>query len=381
MNKIYKIIIIYFIIMDPKLSNISEEGDVYKFTLSGLNVSLANSIRRTILSEIPINVILTETYAENKCNILVNTTRLHNEILKHRLSCIPIHITELELLPDKYVLEVDMKNDTDHMVYVTTEHFKIRNKTNDNYLSENEMRKIFPANAKTNSFIEFARLRPKIGDGIPGEQLKLVAEFSIGNAKNNSMFNVVSKCSYGNTVNLARIDEMWEHYEDKMRSENNTKEEIEFQKKNFYLLDAQRYFIADSFDFIIQTLGIYTNKELVQKACVILQNKFVELVSAIDNDILPINISETTMEHSYDIILENEDYTVGKVLEYLLYEQFYMKEKIFTFCGFKKLHPHNSDSVIRIAYIKQADKNTVRNNLRGVCIDAIEFYKKLHKMF
>lgn len=367
--------------MEPKLSNISEEGDVYKFTLSGLNVSLANSIRRTILSEIPINVILTETYTENKCNILVNTTRLHNEILKHRLSCIPIHITELELLPDKYVLEVDMKNDTDRMIYVTTEHFKIRNKTNDNYLTENEMRKIFPPNAKTNAFIEFARLRPKIGDGIPGEQLKLVAEFSISNAKNNSMFNVVSKCSYGNTVDLAKIDEMWEQYEDKMRSENNTKEEIEFQKKNFYLLDAQRYFIADSFDFVLQTLGIYTNKELVQKACVILQNKFVELVSAIDNDILPINISETTMEHCYDIVLENEDYTVGKVLEYLLYEQFYMKEKIFTFCGFKKLHPHNSDSVIRIAYIKQADKNTVRNNLRGVCIDAIEFYKKLHKMF
>lgn len=195
------------------------------------------------------------------------------------------------------------------------------------------------------------------------------------------MFNVVSKCSYGNTVDVEKIDEMWEKYEDKMRSENNTKEEIEFQKKNFYLLDAQRYFVANSFDFVLQTLGIYTNKELVQKACVILQNKFVELVSAIDNDILPINISETTMEHCYDIVLENEDYTVGKVLEYLLYEQFYMKEKIFTFCGFKKLHPHNSDSTIRIAYIKQADKNTVRNNLRGVCIDAIEFYKKLHKMF
>ena len=51
------------------------------------------------------NVILTETYAENKCNILINTTRLHHEILKHWLSCIPIHITELELLPEKYVLE------------------------------------------------------------------------------------------------------------------------------------------------------------------------------------------------------------------------------------------------------------------------------------
>jgi DNA-directed RNA polymerase alpha subunit len=64
--------------MNPTISNISDEAGVYKFTLDGLNVSLANSIRRTILSDIPINVIKTETYAENQCNILINTTRLHN---------------------------------------------------------------------------------------------------------------------------------------------------------------------------------------------------------------------------------------------------------------------------------------------------------------
>ena len=64
--------------MNSTISNISDEAGVYKFTLDGLNVSLANSIRRTILSDIPINVIKTETYAENQCNILINTTRLHN---------------------------------------------------------------------------------------------------------------------------------------------------------------------------------------------------------------------------------------------------------------------------------------------------------------
>jgi len=51
--------------MEPKISNISEESGIYSFTLSGVNVSLANSIRRTVLSDIPINVIITETFAEN----------------------------------------------------------------------------------------------------------------------------------------------------------------------------------------------------------------------------------------------------------------------------------------------------------------------------
>ena len=367
--------------MNPTISNISEEAGVYKFTLAGLNVSLANSIRRTISSDIPINVIKTETYAENQCNISVNTTRLHNEILKHRLSCIPIHITELDLLPDNYVLELDVTNETDHLIYITTEHFKIRNKTNGNYLTENEIRKIFPMCAKTNSFIEFTRLRPKIGDGIPGEQLKLEADFSIGSAKENSMFNVVSKCSYGNTLDMVKINEMWEDYEAKLKSNGSSQEDVDFEKKNYYLLDAQRQFIPDSFDFVIQSIGIYENIELVKKACIILQNKMVEMITAIDSDIVPINISETTMEHCYDIVLENEDYTVGKVLEYLLYEQYYLKDKILSFCGFKKFHPHNTDSIIRIAYVKPADKNTVRQHLKSVCVDAADVYKKIYKLF
>jgi DNA-directed RNA polymerase subunit L len=87
------------------------------------------------------------------------------------------------------------------------------------------------------------------------------------------------------------------------------------------------------------------------------------------------------MENCYDIILENEDYTVGKVIEYLLYEKYYVQEKIFTFCGFKKYHPHNTDSVIRIAYVTNSDKNAVRQHLRIACIDAAEIFKKIQGLF
>jgi DNA-directed RNA polymerase subunit L len=368
--------------MNPKIVKSSEENGTYEFTLSGVNVSLANAIRRTILSDIPINVIKTDSHETNECNILINTSRLHNEILKQRISCIPIHMKELDLLPGKYILEVDVKNDTDSTLYVTTEHFKIKNKTNDNYLSEEEHRKIFPPSmSKTNMFIDFARLRPKIGTTIPGEHIKLNAEFSIGTAKNNSMYNVVSKCSYGNTLDIVKGNEVWETIEDSLKAENKIKEEIEFEKKNFDLLDRQRYFMEDSFDFIITSIGIYENRELVRKACVILQKKILNLIESIDSDTIPINNSETTMEHSFDIVLENEDYTLGKVLEYILYEKYYVKEKLFSFCGFKKFHPHNTDSIIRVAYYENTDKNTLRTHLRSVCVEASDFFKKLYEMF
>jgi DNA-directed RNA polymerase subunit L/DNA-directed RNA polymerase alpha subunit len=367
--------------MNPVISNISEEGDVYKFTLAGLNVSIANAIRRTILSEIPVVCFHTETFDTNQCDIQINTTRLHNEILKHRLSCIPVHIQELDILPGKYILELDMQNNTDNIIIVTTEHFKIRNKENGNYLTESETRKIFPPNNKTNYFIDFARLRPKISDNIVGERIKLTAEFSVHNAKDNSMYNVVSKCSYGNTADLTKAKLIWDEHEDSLRAEQMTPDEIDIKKKNFYILDANRHYVENSFDFVIQTVGVYDNKDIVKKACIILKKKLTDMIQSIDSNTIPITISESTIDFCYDIVLENEDYTLGKVLEYFLYEKYYARDKIFTFCGFKKFHPHNSDSIIRVAYKENADKRMVAQHLRIACAESIDIYDKIGKMF
>jgi hypothetical protein len=65
---------------------------------------------------------------------------------------------------------------------------------------EIETAKIFRPGKTTNRFIDFSRLRPKISETIPGEALKLSANFSISNAKDNAMYNVVSKCTYSNTI-------------------------------------------------------------------------------------------------------------------------------------------------------------------------------------
>jgi RNA polymerase Rpb3/Rpb11 dimerisation domain len=165
--------------MHPVLKTIVDERDVTRFTLSSINVSLANALRRTILSDIPTTTFYTETYNDNQCTIFVNTTRLHNEILKQRLSCIPIHEKDTAVLPGRYILELDVSNDTDNMMIVTTEDFKIRNKETGAYASDAEVRKIFPPFAQTGTFIDFCRLRPRIGDSIPGEQIKLACEFTV----------------------------------------------------------------------------------------------------------------------------------------------------------------------------------------------------------
>ena len=307
------------------IKDVIPEGDTYRFTLTGVDVCYANALRRTLLSEIDICVIKTENEEVNQCHIEANTTRFHNEILKQRLSCIPIHIKDLELLPDKYILELDVSNDTDTIMYVTTEQFRIKNKTTEKYITEEETRKIFPANPQTQAYIDFCRLRPQVSDAMPGERIKLTAEFSVGNARENIMYNVVSKCSYMNTRDTVAETQEWNRREKDLRAkyQSMTEEEVEFEKRNFQLLDAERFYVPNSFDFVIQTVGIYDNLELIQKACIVLQNKFVDLVESLTNGSLSIRVSETSMENCYDIILENEDYTVGKILEYNMYERFY----------------------------------------------------------
>jgi len=367
--------------MDPRISDVIEDNGVFKFTLYNINVSLANALRRTIMTDIPMAVIKTETYETNQCQIQINTSRLHNEIIKQRLSCIPIHIKDLTVLPENFSLEVDLKNDTDNIVYVTTEHFKLKNKKTGVYLPAEEVHRIFPPCLKTNSYIDFVRLRPKISDTIPGEQLKLTADFSIGTAKENGMFNAVSKCSYGNTPDMQKIDKVWADNESKLRAEEIPDKDIQFQKRNFMLLDAQRIFKPDSFDYVVQSIGVYENREIVKMAAKILSEKFSKFVEELDSNIVSVINSETTMDNCFDILLENEDYTMGKAIEFVLYEKYYQGDKTLDFCGFKKFHPHDLKSTIRIAFREVADKTIAKQYVRTAAVDLQEIFKIIFKMF
>lgn len=371
--------------MNPIISNQSEENDIFRFRLSGVNLSLANALRRIILNDINTVVFRTETYADNKCTIMVNTSRLHNEIIKQRLSCIPIFSEDLTELPGNYIMECDVTNSTDHIMFVTTADFRIKNKATGNYLTEKETHKIFPPNKISGRYIDFARLRPRIGD-IPGEQLKLSCEFSVANAEVNSMFNVVNKCAYSFTPDVAKAVDAWTIKEAKMVEDGATKSDIEFAKKNFMMLDAERYFVEDSFEFVLQSIGVFTCPTIVKKACTVMQNKLIAFAEAVEADvvsILPTEVSstKTTMEHCYDVVLENEDYTLGKALEYFLYSTYFEGRKTLSFCGFKKLHPHDSSSRIRLAFHEKSDKTLVREYLREGCIRLQEVYVEIYKKF
>ena len=75
----------------PKVKHSIEKKGTLRFTLYNTNVSVANAIRRTILTDIP-TVVFKPDKEQTTVKILKNTTRFNNEILKQRLGCIPVYI-------------------------------------------------------------------------------------------------------------------------------------------------------------------------------------------------------------------------------------------------------------------------------------------------
>ena len=266
-----------------------------------------------------------------------------------------------------YILEIDVKNDSEEIKYITTEDFNIKNTKLNSYLSRDTVKKIFPPNNLTKYYIDFLKLNPKISGSIPGGHLKLNCKFSIGTANEEGMFNVVSTASYKCTQDPGLISIEWDKIKEELKK-TKSKEEIDFYKRDWLNLDAKRLYVKDSFDFIVETIGIYDNFKLINLACDIIIKALVNIGQQISNNTGIIKESLNTMENCYDIILENQDYTLGKILEYALYKKYFTELNELTYCGFIKEHPHNDYSIIRIAF-----KNIVENsNIISIFNDCIK---------
>jgi len=348
----------------PTISNFNEEGkNTLTFTLQNVNVSVANALRRIIVSNIPTFAFKTYPHEESNVVIHKNNTRLNNEIIKQRISCIPIHIKNHDIDYSNLECIINKKNDTDAMIYVTTEDFQIKNTLTDKFLSRDEVKKIFPPNKITKDYILIARLRQKLNDTNPGEQLHFTAKLSLETAKTDGAFNVSHTCFYRNSVDPVLQNKEWSSFEKNLIL--NSSEEKEDAKKNWYLHEGLRFTKPNSFDFTVESVGVFTNKELVLKACSIFQEKMKKIFESIQDDGSLIQKSKTTMENSFDITLKNEDYTIGKVIEYLLHENYYKldkkdaSKKLLNYVGFRKMHPHDDDSIIRIALTKPVERTMI----------------------
>jgi DNA-directed RNA polymerase subunit L len=383
----------------PTVSGIHVSNGELRFTLENADVSIANGLRRILLSEIPAVVFRTDVHADTTENTVfhVNTTRHHNEILKQRLRCIPICIPDRHTITDfnykAYRCEVRKKNMSDVTEYVTTGDFKIIEKATGKENVE-LTKKMFVPDPLSGHYIEFARLLPRVVDYTEGEELHISAEFQIGTAEQDGAYNVCSTCTYACTPDRTKQDEEWAKIEESASGSASSGKEKEKDadsvnadaEKNWRLSTAQRIFKENSFDFIVETvsMGVYTNGELVRKACDCMKIKCESFIEKLNDEANIVDAKYlVTIPLAFNIILRKEGYTLGKALEHLIYSKHYLGDRTLTFCAFKKLHPHDVDSFIQVALQNDTENNAAQVAAIAVAAakDIISIFEHIKKQF
>jgi hypothetical protein len=377
----------------PSLEILNDTESGFEFRLKNVDVSVANALRKSILADIPCVVFDVEAPT---CIFHKNNTRFHNEILKERLRCIPVHCTDrlLEWAQQHYV-EVEMKNTTNEYKYMTTGDFKLKRKSDNSEVSPQEREAVFPRNV-FNRYIDFVRLGPFIHENILPEMLHFRAEFMVSTARVNGCYSMVSKCAYHNTRDVAKATEEWTRREKAARDEwrggdeKTAEQKIAFLKRDFYCLDAQRFFVPNSFDFVVHSIGVYSNREIVKKACISLQNQCVDLIENIKEkpETVLFYSSEThyysAMENAFDLFLYGITATIGPALNHRLHTQHLQSppsRSLLTFCAFKRFHPHDPYSVLRVAFAEKTDMENVKGLIVQTIVDTGTLFEKVYKLF
>lgn len=377
----------------PTITNKKYENNCQYFTLEGIPLSFANGLRRCMISHIPVVMFSVQPEKKEKW---VNMSRFHNEFIEERLLAIPIHTKDLKTLPEKYRLEIDVNNDSDHVMYVTTDsqYFRIRHKETGAYLEDGEVKKLFPPNEKTGMYIDFLRLNAKVGN-LPVVRLALTADFAVSTGSKDSKANSAF-VGMSNTPDRLLVDEAWKTKERELISakENGTepltKEEMETQKLDFYALDAQRYYKDNSFDFKLESVGVYTCDEICVLACNALAKLLEQWGEDLETGSVMIVPSKSTMENCWEVKIGGDCYTVGKILEWMMYVMFYLpkewggkggKEGVLNFCAFRKSHPHDDEANLILNFTETADKGVVREHLNMGLAEARRIIEEIRKLF
>lgn len=343
--------------MEPRVEAASVRGGSLHFRLSGTNVSVANALRRVILAEIPCVVLNAES--EEDIEIERNTSRLNNELVRQRLSCVPVHVADTAV--GDHEVELDMENKGAAVLMVTTQNFRVKNRATDTYLTDKATRAMFPPDPITGDFIDLVRLRPVQSQG-GHEGIALRCRLGVGTASENASFGVAATCAYAATQDTAAADAAWES----KKPEGLDEEGERAAKADWDLLGAKRYVIPDSFDFVLETVGQFTNEQLVMRACEVMVEKLTRF-AVLDAGHVSVAPSPGTMQNAFTASLRGEGYTLGKVVEsalFLAHAQGQVgSDETIVYCGFRKPHPHVDMSEIRVAFKGAATEESARGVL------------------
>ena len=326
-----------------KISNVlyddTKGSSRLEFDINGseIDYTVVNTLRRTILTDVPI-------YAFTHFKINKNSSVFHNNFLKNQMKNMPVwgidntmdyyeeHINkvdmndEIEEMEDNVELTVDKKVDSTSLNQVTM-YVDYENKSNEIESVTTDKAKFYFAQKQIenpyDTPIQLVKLQPK-------QQINFSIITSIGIEKESAIFSPVSICVYDQKVD-----------------------------KKGVLLDNE-------FRFILESRGQISEKRILKVAHL----NIVKKLNAILNQIINREDKEDKKEDEGEVEINNEDHTIGNLLSHGL-----QGHKNVQFSGYYM--PHPLEKRVIISY--KLKSGNFKNILKTVIEDFIEVFNKIDK--
>ena len=319
----------------------ANKGSYIEFTLQGCSTPCANGLRRIIIARLPVAAMNASSDEDSTIQISANTGALSNEIVKHRLSCIPVHGLQQPTDLSNYTLRLDVTADEDTPRLVTTADIQVMwgDAANLQPAPASVAKSLFPANPITGDHIVITKLNPAIPAVSAGERLAFDAKLYWTEGSVKGTASAACTCSYKPTPDPARQEEAWQSASG---GEDNPQ-----AKQDWLLGPGTRITIPNSYDFCLEGIGVYSPVTMLNMACDILSEDLANALASFTEDgaITPL---VTTLQDAHNVKITGDVYTVG----YLLQDALYAKHCVGpskNYVGFRKDHPHDSYGTLRVA--------------------------------
>jgi len=358
------------------------------FRLRNSNITVANTIRRSILAHTTSVAFRTEPPEKSDVVISVNTTPLVNEMIAHRLGMIPIRVDMATFEPANYEFIIDKENTTKDMMDVSASDIQVFMKNPDAPLEAPTLlpnEQFFPPDPITGDTCLITRLRPQWNPSNPNERIHLKAKASISTGSENIRWCPVSQCSYEYTrdtteENVQAVFNNWLKQAKKIDDATAiAPERLEELKREFHTMEIQRCYLKNEkgepndFTFFVESVGILSVPSIVKAgiaSCISKVSTYVDMDAT-----LPENVTVLPGDARFpccDVYFRDETHTLGNLLETYLIENHVdgTSEPRITYAGYKVPHPLRPEMFVRIGMTGEDPElriQTARLVIASVC--------------
>jgi DNA-directed RNA polymerase subunit L len=328
---------------------------------NGLDKTIVNGIRRTILSSIPTVAFRTEI---NNSDLIVkkNDSSLHNEFLIDRIGLLPLYIDPMTY-QKQYLFHLNVKNsELTPVTTVTAKDFEIYPlKKNvdptlidsisfDDYdklnpLTEKEKAKIFKPFKYNRKDYYCIITELKTTNSSTVQEIDIYGVPSVSYAYEDSKWQAVSNACY----TFKKDEQLFEKvFQDKIKVNEIQKSHQAKYKKELMISESERYFHRDLnaqpywYTFMIDAVHFMDSKEIFLQAnqiiidqLEILTKEFPKLSSG-DKSLLTLEELEDSI---FKIHVSGFDDTIGSILQTYIASNMIDDKSLLSVCGYKRKHP------------------------------------------